>query len=484
MKNEKKTPRENVKAVKMGTYSTVISLVVIAVAVVINLIVSSLPASITKFDTTESAIYSISKETEEIVKAVNEKVRIYLVAENGAEDNTILEVLNKYKALNSNISVDKVDPVTHPAFTSEYTSDDVYPNSLIVESDKRSKVVSYYDIYVTTYSEEDYYNYYQYGVTPQGTRTFAAESEITSAIDYVTTDILPTMYLLSGHGEAELPESTAARFKTENIETNSLRLLTLEAVPADASCILVNCPTSDITDDEYEMLLTYLKSGGKLILFTDPLTFSSEKMPNVSKIAAYFGVAGRDGVIMEGDSNNYYRSRNILIPQLNISPFSDIISTSNMYVMAYTAHGISKTDDGGVGTVTPILTTTVKSYLKSTDSKTTEKEDGDEDGPFYVGIINRDSDSGAAFVWFSCANILADQIDYMVSGGNSTLFMAAATTLCQKASSVSIAAKSLSVTALSVPEGTANIVGALVTLVIPIAIVVLGFVFWTKRRKK
>lgn len=48
------------------------------------------------------------------------------------------------------------DPVLYPNFTSQYTSDDVADNSLIVVAGEKSKVISYSDLYET---EMDYTTY-------------------------------------------------------------------------------------------------------------------------------------------------------------------------------------------------------------------------------------------------------------------------------------------------------------------------------------
>ena len=50
-------------------------------------------------------------------------------------------LLEKYEEGSDHIKVEQKDPVVNPKFTSEYTSDDVAANSLIVVCGDRSKVV-------------------------------------------------------------------------------------------------------------------------------------------------------------------------------------------------------------------------------------------------------------------------------------------------------------------------------------------------------
>ena len=50
------------------------------------------------------------------------------------------KLLEKYDEESDHITVEQKDPVVNPKFTSEYTSDDVAANSLIVVCGDRSKV--------------------------------------------------------------------------------------------------------------------------------------------------------------------------------------------------------------------------------------------------------------------------------------------------------------------------------------------------------
>ena len=105
-------------------------------------------------------------------------------------------------------------------------------NSLIVESSERSRYISYNDIYV---QEADVYSYTY-------TTSFDGEGAITSAIDYVVTEDLPQLYVLEGHGEEELPSTFKDQVEKENIEVTTFSLLTVEAVPEDADCVMIYPP--------------------------------------------------------------------------------------------------------------------------------------------------------------------------------------------------------------------------------------------------
>ncbi len=94
----------------------------------------------------------------------------------------------KYDEESKHIKVEQKDPVVNPKFASEYTSDDLSANSLIVVCGDRNKVINYNNIYSSSID----YNTYQ-----STTTGFDGEGQITSAICYVTSEDLPILYTLT-----------------------------------------------------------------------------------------------------------------------------------------------------------------------------------------------------------------------------------------------------------------------------------------------
>ena len=92
---------------------------------------------------------------------------------------------------------------------------------------------------------------------------------ITSAISYVTSEDMPVLYTLDGHGEKELSSDIQEDIQKANIDIKSLNLITEESVPEDAACLLINAPTSDISETEKDAIIEYLENGGKAMIFSD-----------------------------------------------------------------------------------------------------------------------------------------------------------------------------------------------------------------------
>ena len=473
----------NVRALKNGSYSLMLCAAALAVVILLNLLVGALPSSLTKLDASTVGMLTIGEETKAIVSSVTEPVTMYLIAPRGSEDATIRSLMDRYADLNANVKVETVDPDVHPGFTSQYTSDTLENNSVIVVSGRRSFAVKYSEIYVTSYdnlTEEDLYNYYYYGIQPSGTPYFYGELMLTSAVDYVTADKIPTLYLLSGHGEDALTDAVNAYLTTDNILTEELSLLASDGVPDDCSAILVNNPKTDISAYEAEVLESYLRTGGNVLLVTDFRYYTNEKMPNLAAVAAVMGMKSVDGVTVETNTSNYYRQPTNLLPVISQS-----VNASGIYVLLPTAHGIA--DTGSADGFTAFLRTTTASYVKTAGANisTYEKEDGDTDGPVNVAASSTlaAGDGESKFAWYASPMILSDEMDYYVNGGNTKLFMASVNWMCEKAVSLSILAKTMQVQSLVVPEAARGVWSTVMTFLLPAAVLGGGFWIWLRRRK-
>ena len=227
-------------ATKGGSYSLALTAIVLAILIAVNVLVSVLPSSATKYDITSTNLYSITSSTKVVVNALEKDVNIYWIVQSGEEDEIIENLLSKYESLSSHITVTKKNPDVYPTFTAQYTDEDVANNSLIVECGDKSRYIAYSDIYLT---DVDYTTYsYVY--------SFDGEGAITSAIDYVVSDELPKLYMLEGHGEADLPTEFENQIEKENMELESFSLLNTDEIPEDADAVLIYAPETDISEEE------------------------------------------------------------------------------------------------------------------------------------------------------------------------------------------------------------------------------------------
>ena len=467
------------KHIKNGSYTMVMSVIFIAVVIVINMIVSTIPSKYSEIDISSQKLYSIGDETKKMLKDLEKDVTIYQIAQSGSEDENISNLLKKYEDESKHIKVEQKDPVVNPKFVSQYTSDDLSANSLIVVCGDRNKVIDYNNIYETSV---DYQTY------SSQTTGFDGEGQITSAIGYVTSENLPALYTVEGHGEKDMDSSIKEDIEKANMDIKSLNLLTEGSVPDDADCLFIDSPSTDFSSDEKDAIIEYLENGGKAIIFSD---YTTEDMPNFDAILENYGVQRTEGVVFEGDNQHYaMQMPYYLVPTVESTDITSEVASSGYYILMPYAQGIQKTDDvRDTVNIESLLTTSDSAYSKTDmSSGTLEKEDGDVEGPFDLGVsITESVEDGKEthIIYFSTANLLQGEVNQMVSGGNEKLVMAAFSSLVdsETTTTVSIPAKSLEVSYLTLTAYDASFWKICVIGLIPGAFLVIGFMIWLKRRK-
>lgn len=505
--NKQKTKKErkfhfsqnrNRKALKNGGYSVLLSVIVIAVVVVINLIAGQIPSKYTQVDISTGKLYTIGDETKNLLKNLEEDITIYHIVQPGNEDSNVEKLLQQYEEGSSHIKVEKKDPVVSPEFTSTYTEESVSDNSLIIVGKNRNKVVSGSNIYET---EIDYYTY-QESITG-----FDGEGQITSAISYVISDELPILYCLEGHGEISLPSELIERIEKANVELQSLSLLTKDEIPEDAAGLLLNSPEKDYSKEEVRKITEYLKNGGKAMIITD---YVGQDMPNYRSILEEYGIQVTDGIVIESDKNKYVQQPYYLVPDINASEVTNGMTGGSSYVLMTGCLGFSVADDvRDTLNISQILTTSDSAFIKTNpeNMKSYDKEDGDVDGPCTVGVViseevtdidsdtdGEDTDSTSAnehgqtqIVCFASSTILDESANDMVSDGNYSLYMNSLNWMVDTEESnnmVSIASKSVETQYLTVTAAKAAIFSVILCFLLPAACLIVGGVICYRRRRK
>ncbi len=513
----------NGKQFRQGSYSSVLIVIIIAIVIVVNLAASQIPSQYAQLDVTDNQMYSIGDQTRTLLADLTQDVDIYYICQEGNEDDVISKMLDRYEDGSSHVHVTQIDPVVNPQFAAQYTDETVYDNSLVVVCGDTYQYVPYSDMYVY----EMNYNTY----TTQQT-AYDGEGRLTSAISYVTSDDLPKMYILQGHNELEISETLQDRITKQNISTENLSLLTLEAVPEDCDVLLINSPQTDLSESEARYIIDYLDNGGKVFMTS---TYTGTEMPNFDSILSHYGLSKVDGIVVEGNGNYYYPGYpSYLLPDFGSHTITSEFTSNHRYVILPSAQGIAVGDAPRDGvTVSSLLTTSDNAYSKVnvTTATTYDKEDGDIDGPFDLAVAvsekieNEDTsdettaestadtaadetsgetaadettveetdeteaaqeeeDKEAQLVYVSTSGLLDDTMNSVVSGGNYDFFMNAISWMNGETASVSIDQKSLTYEALMVTAGSANMWGIVLIAVIPLAILIIGVVVWVQRRRR
>lgn len=459
-------------ALRGGSYTLAITAIVLAILIGVNLLVSALPANATKFDISSSKLYSITSNTKAVVSRLQEDVTIYWIVQADQEDDVLTNLLQKYESLSDHIQVVKRNPDAYPTFAAQYTDEAVTNNSLVVECGEKSRYIPNSDIYV---QEADVYSY-SYNTS------FDGEGAITSAIDYVISQDLPKVYLLQGHGEAELPERFREQMEKENMALDSLSLLTVDQIPEDADCILVYSPASDLSGKEAEMLQTYAASGGKLFVMAGPV--SDGTLPCFNSILDAYGVTAEEGIVVESDRNYYaFQYPYVLMPDLSSSEITNALMEERYLPVMPICTGLQVS--GADSSVTTFLTTSDTAFSKASGYSldTYDFEEGDREGPFALGVSISCENEGQ-IVWISCASFLESMYNAYSSGANYDLAMNALSSLIGQREALSIRSKSLNYNYLTISESTSTLLKAGMIGVFPLVYLCIGIAVVVVRRRR
>ncbi len=463
-----------------GLYRIWMSVIIFAAVILANLIVRALPADIVSPDFSTSRLYTLTDTTEDFIDTLNQDVYLDFICEAGEEDDNVTRLLERYEDASRFIHVQQIDPAVYPGYVTQYSESRVASNSIIVRSADRSQVV---------YAE----NLYSIGTSQMTGRAietaFRAEGLLTSAIGYVVSPDARILYALNANGETPLADVFLDAVQKNNIEVKTLNLIAEECVPEDADAILMNAAQTDYSDEVTRKILDYLEKGGKAVLLSD---YSLEERPNLDAILSNYGLKRVEGIILEGDSSRYVTYQYCVIPSVNYTDLTENVY-ENAFLLMPMCQGIEELDTRRSSiTLQPLLTSSDASYSKVDvqNMTTAEKEKGDIDGPFTIGMqafedVDQDGENDTRLVYFSTGYLLDADYNASVSGTNARLFGDTVNSLCTDGrSSAVVSARNLQVQYLMIDSFSANFWTVICVFLIPAATVLCGLRTWMVRRKR
>ena len=92
------------KTLKIGSLTVTTTAVVLAIFILINLFVSELPTTVTKIDLSSSSLYTVSDESEAVIRGIGEDVHFYILTERGNENENVVRLLDRYRDMNDRVS--------------------------------------------------------------------------------------------------------------------------------------------------------------------------------------------------------------------------------------------------------------------------------------------------------------------------------------------------------------------------------------------
>ena len=446
---------------RYGTYNTHLVVIMIAIVIMVNMVAGQFPESWKNIDLSSNNLYEITDQSKALLKSLDKKVEIHILAEKDTTDERIKIFVEKYVGLSKKVSVKWTDPVLHPTVL---TANNAESNTIIVSCEETGKSMKISMGDIITYDQAAYYQYGSYIED-----SFDAEGQLTSAVNYVINEKTQKIYYTAGHGETEISTSLSDLFTKSNFSTEEINTLMQTEIPEDCDLLFLYGPTTDFTEDEIKILSTYMQAGGNVVYLMGE---AKQELVNLNGLLLEYGLKVVDGYIADTEKcyqqNPYY-----VFPTLSVSGNMATGLESKMVLMLY-PRGMQTVDaERDTITVEEFMTTSEGGGYKVT-------EEAQEQGSYVLGAVATEEES--RFTVITSSTLVDENLTKAYSTlENNTLFMNAVTSNLDEASNVSIEAKSLSTTYNTMQH--VGISTLIVIVGVPMVILIGGFVTWLKRRK-
>ena len=329
--------------------------------------------------------------------------------------------------------------------------------------------------------------------------SFDGEGQLSSAVNYVTSDVQKKIYTVTGHGEDSLSTTITDLMTKNNYTTEELNLLMTDSIPDDCDLLLMDGPTNDLSDDEVSLLSGYLGEGGKVMCLLGDTGLAS--LPKLAGLLKDYGIEGADGYI--ADPQRCYQNQPYYIfPVMNLSgDMADGISSQMVLLM--NSRGLTTTDPArDTITTSAFMTTSEQAYAVteedqkqgtydlgvvatetiSSDSDSSDDTSSDSDSSTDTSSDDSTESKESRLTVISAGSLIDQQItDAFSQLENTQVFMNAVTANFEGVTNLSIEAKSLTTEYNTVQH--AGGFSILVVFGIPAVVLIGGFVVWFRRRK-
>ncbi|MDQ6630537.1 MAG: GldG family protein [Verrucomicrobiota bacterium] len=280
-----------------------------------------------RFQWTAHSQLKLSPQTVRILQTLTNQVDVTIFFDAQGEEELyqwVSGLLKEYSYLNPKIVIKNVDYTRFPAAAArvleKYKLTGLKDNNFVVfDCEGRTKVH-----FKNELSDMD--------LTPLLTgqskevrrSAFKGEMLFTSAIFSLTNPKPLKAYFLQGHGEHDPLSAQINGYaklgsilkEENNVEWEKLSLLETNEVPADCQLLIIAGPAKgQFLTNEIEMIINYLKQGGRLLALLN--NTASSPSPGLEKVLNAWGIASGSGVINEDKNYLITREGDLRVAKLN-----------------------------------------------------------------------------------------------------------------------------------------------------------------------
>lgn len=280
------------RAARYGANAVVYSLGFVGVLIAINYI---LALHHRRFDLTSENVFSLSPQSEKVVRTLKQPLKIYGFFQ-GGRDAQAESLYESYTYTSPKITYQLIDPEKNPEIATRFNVTRM-PTTHI-----------------------------QYG--DQGTNVSeATEQAITSGIIKVTSTSTKGACFLQGHGESAIDDMdnpggfgrAAQALAGENYEIKPLTLMTTPKVPSGCVVVVVVGPVKPLFPAEVDALDSFLKNGGRvLVMLRPPRADQPNAQTSLINMVSQWGLTVGDDIVLDQELHLFSG------PTLGLSPLVEL----------------------------------------------------------------------------------------------------------------------------------------------------------------
>lgn len=340
---------------------------------------------------------------------------------------------------------------------------------------------------------------YQYGQMPK-VKSFKAEEAFTNALLAVVDPARPTVYFTAGHGERAASGERGAglslfrdRLGRAGATLKEFNALGKEALPADASLVVVAGPKYPFSEVEAALLSRYLEGGGRLLLLLDPVVSGGAEPAfgptGLEALCARWGITPVDDIALDPAlAVPLMGAQTFYAADLSLHPATRDLSRNGLPVIFALARSLSLGKAQVEGYASGYLARTSPEGWGERDIKGLEKgvvrEETDTPGPLTLAAVafSEQPDQRARLAVVGDSDFTTDSLAQSAAG-NLLLATNLVNWLLGQESRLAVPPKTAVETHLTLTAAQANFLFVLLTLLLPAAVVGLGVYVYLRRRR-
>ncbi len=446
---------------RFGATAGLYTIVVIAALVLANWLANHYNKT---YDTTSNKRYTLSQETQKLVKNLKSDANITYIDKSTGFDSA-RGMLDRYKNLSSKIHVQYVDLQKQPMVARSYGLR--FSGTAYVETGQRREEAK--------------------SLTEEGiTGAFLKDLKGVRKVCFVSGSREHSIDNTDGNG--------LSQFKTflerDNYQASAVTLLDKTEVSKDCNVLVIAGPQSDYTANEVTALKNYVQGGGRVMFLLDPpLNFGREHISEntgLTDLLAGWGVTEDKDLVLEQNPMGQLFGYGPEIPLVNSYESQPIVSELKGNFTGFPVTRSMQIKNGDKTTVEKLFSTTDRAIATTRlDSNEINPSDpNNKKGPFILGAAGSyntgNANNPGRFVVIGSSGFLANAM--IAFQGNRDLALNAVNWLSSDEDLISIRPKAPEDRRLNVNQRQMNLFFYFDLIAIPLMIIVGGITIFLKRR--